>query len=381
VSKKIDAGTVLSKLTIGECLDEEGVLEGEEGGALKGARVGGSGADCYEHLSKLTQGIDGSVTEEQKRQLVEILQRYSDVFSKGELDLEEMPLAKHRIDTGDARPLRQTLRRQPFHLLEKIDEHVQDMLKAGVIEPSNSPWTSNIVVVKKKDDSLRYCVDYRRLNSVARRDAYPLPRIDSCLDALSGAHLFSTFDLRASYHQVPMHEDDADKTTFIVRTGTYRFKRIPFGLCNAGSSFQRVMDLALSGLNYNMCLVYLDDIIVYSSSVEEHIERLGLLFERSRAANLKLKPSKCPLLRTEVSFLGHVVSGDGISTDPEKKLKLLETGPCPGILRRLGPFWDLQVIIVNSYRRSQGSLRPFTHWRGSTKCLSGRRLVSEHLKN
>jgi len=104
-----------------------------------------------------------------------------------------------------------------------------------------------------------------------------------------------------------MHEDDADKTTFIVRTGTYRFKRVPFGLCNAGSTFQRVMDLALSGLNYNMCLVYLDDIIVHSSSVEEHIERLGLLFERLRAANLKLKPSKCSLLRTEVSFLGHVV--------------------------------------------------------------------------
>jgi len=191
--------------------------------------------------------------------------------------------------------MRQTVKRQPFHLLEKIDGHVQDMLKAGEIEPSNSLWTSNIVVVIKKDDSLRYCVDYRRLNSVTRRDAYPLPRIDSCLDALSGAHLFSTFDLRASYHQVPMHEDDADKTTFIVRTGTYRFKKIQFGLCNAGSTFQPVMDLALSGLNYNMRLVYLDDIIIYSSSVEEHIERLGLLFEKLRAANLKLKPSKCRL--------------------------------------------------------------------------------------
>jgi len=222
-------------------------------------------------------------------------------------------------------------------------------------------------------------VDYRRLNSVTRRDAYPLPWIDSCLDALSGAHLFSTFDLRASYHQVPMHEDDADKTTFIVRTGTYRFKRIPFGLCNAGSTFQRVMDLALSGLNYNMCLVYLDDIIVYSSSVEEHIERLGLLFEKLRKANLKLKPSKCRLLKTEVSFLGHVVP-ETEYPPIRKRLKLSEIGLCRLILRRLGPFLELGVIIVNSYPRSLGSLRPFTHWPGSTRCSSGRRLVNEHLR-
>jgi len=137
-----------------------------------------------------------------------------------------------------------------------------------------------------------------------------------------------------------MHEDDADKTTFIVRTGTYRFKRIPFGLCNAGSSFQRVMDLALSGLNYNMCLVYLDDIIVYSSSVEEHIERLGLLFERLRAANLKLKPSKCRLLRTEVSFLGHVVSGDGIATDPDK-IKAVRDWPVPRDIKEVRSFLGL----------------------------------------
>jgi len=166
------------------------------------------------------------------------------VFSKNELDLGETPLAKHQIDTGDTRPIRQTLRKQPFHLLDKIDEHVKEMIKAGVVEPSNSPWTSNLVVVKKKDGSFRYCVDYRKINSVTRRDTYPLPRIDACLDALSGAKLFSAFDLRSSYHQVPMHENDADKMTFIVRTGTYRFKRVPFGLCNAGSTFQRVMDLA-----------------------------------------------------------------------------------------------------------------------------------------
>jgi len=200
-------------------------------------------------------GIDGSVTSEQAEGLTGLLKRYSDVFSRNELDLGVTPLAKHRIDTGDMRPIGQTLRKQPFHLLEKIDEHVKEMIKAGVVEPSNSPWTANLVVVKKKDGSFRYGVDYRKISNVTRRDAYPLPRIDACLDALSGAKLFSAFDLRSSYHQVPMHDDDADKTTFIVRAGTYRFKRVPFGLCNTGSTFQRVMDLALNGLNFNMCLV------------------------------------------------------------------------------------------------------------------------------
>jgi len=182
--------------------------------------------------------------------------------------------------------------------------------------------------VKKKDGSLGYCVDYRKINSVTIKDAYPLPRIDACLDTLSGAKLFSAIDLRSSYPQVPMHEDDADKTTFIVRTGTYRFRRVPFELCNAGSTFQRVMDLTLNGLNFNMCLVYLDDIIVYSADVGEHITRLEKLFERLRAASLKLKPSKCELLKSELSFLGHVVSSKGVGTDPEK-ISAVEDWPRP----------------------------------------------------
>jgi len=220
----------------------------------------------------------------------------------GELDLGETSLAAHQIDTGDARPMRQTLWRQPHHLLDKIDENVQDMLKAGVIEPSCSPWTSNLVVVAKKDGSLRICVDYPKLNSVTWRDAYPLPRIDECLDALCGSRYFSAFDLRSSYHQVPMDMKDANKTTFNVRAGSYRFRRIPFGLCNAGSTFQRLMDLAINGFNFYMCLVYLDNIIVYSTTVEEHLVRLKKLFDRMRIANLKLKPSKCHLLRAEIKF-------------------------------------------------------------------------------
>jgi len=255
-------------------------------------------------------------------------------------------LAIHQIDTGDARPMRQTLQRQPCHLLDKIDENVVKMVEAGVIEPSCSPWTSNIVVVSKKNGSLRFCVDYRKLNSVTRRDAYPLPRIDSRLDALSGTQLFSAFDLRASYHQVPMDMKDADKTTFIVRTGTYRFRRVPFGLCNAGSTFQRVMDLAPNGLNFNMCLVYLDCIIVFSATVKEHLNRLRKIFDRLRAANLKLKSSKCSLMRADVKFLGHVVSGEGVATDLTK-IEVVKDWSTPNEIRDVRSFLGL----ASYYRR------------------------------
>jgi len=305
VEKRAGAWTILADLTMSEFIEDGKEPEGERG--LSG-----------EHLDGLMAGIDSSVTKEQAEGLTSLLRKYLDVFSRNELYLEVTPLAKHRIYTGDTRPIKQTLRKQLFHLLDKIDEHVQEMIKAGVVEPSNSPWTSNLVVVKKKDGSLRYCVDYRKINSVTKRDAYPLPRIDACLDGLSGAKLFSPFDLRSSYHQVLMHENDADKTTFIVPTGTYWFKRVPLELCNAGSTFQKVMDLALNGLNFNMCLVYLDDIIEYSADVNEHIDRLEKLFDRLRSATLKLKLSKYKLLRSELSFLGHVVSNKGVGTDPEK---------------------------------------------------------------
>jgi len=333
---EINAETVLTELSLATCAESiaESVLTAAEGDRL------------YKHLSKLLKGVDERVLEEQRVKLIKILREYVDVFSTGEHDLGETSLAAHQIDTGDARPIRQTLQRQPFHLLNKIDKYVIKMVEAGIIEPSCSPWTSNIVVISKKDGSLCFCVEYRKRNSVTRRDAYPLPRIDSCLDALSGAQFFSAFDLRSSYHQVPLDMKDADKTTFIVRTCTYRFRRVPFGLCSAGSTFQRVMDLALNGLNFNMCLVYLDDIIVYSSTVEEHLLRLRKLFNRLRMADLKLKLSKCSLLRAEVSFLGHLVSGEGVATDPSK-IELVRDWPAPSDVKEVRSFLGL----ASYYRR------------------------------
>src|SRR6266581_879727 len=294
----------------------------------------------------IMRGVDAGVDPNSRRELKGLIDEYTDIFSKNEFDLGETPLAEHSIETGAAAPLRQTLRPHPLEMLPKIDQHVRDLVTAGIAEPCSSPWAANLVVVKKKDGSLRFCVDYRRLNLVTRKDAYPLPRIDACLDALSGSVWFSAFDLRSGYHQVPMSAADADKTSFLTRSGTFRFRRVPFGLCNAGSTFQRVMDLALRGLTYEMCLVYLDDIIVFSKTVREHLERLRRLFERLRDAKLKLKPSKCHLLQTKIAFLGHVVSGEGVSTDPEK-IQAVKEWPVPGSVSDTRSFLGL----ASYYRR------------------------------
>lgn len=192
------------------------------------------------------------------------------------------------------------------------------MEEAGVIRPSKSPYASQMVVVVKKDGSLRICVDYRKLNLYSTRDAFPLPRIEDALEALGQSKYFSTLDLTSGYWQVEVAEQDKHKTAFSTPMGLYEANRMPFGLQNAPSTFQRLMTCCFGDLNYINLLIYLDDIIVFSKTFEEHLERLQVVFNRLREHGLKLKPSKCHLMKKEVQYLGHVVSAEGIRTDPEK---------------------------------------------------------------
>jgi len=207
--------------------------------------------------------VDEEVSVDIKKRLRDVLNRYSNVFSRGEYDLGWTDLVTHRIDTADHRSIRQQLRRYPPAHLEAIDEHLNDMLTQGVIEPAASLWASNIVLAMKKDGSLRCCIDFRQVNHITREDAYPLPSTDQCLDAMNGSCWFSTFDLRSVFHQVALAAEDADKTALFTRRGVYRFRTMPFGLCNAVATFQRLIDLALAVLNFDICLVYLDDIILH----------------------------------------------------------------------------------------------------------------------
>ena len=242
-------------------------------------------------------------------------------------------------------------------------------MKNGVVEQSVSPWASNVVVVNKKDGSLRFCVDYRRLNDATVKDAYPLPKIQDCLDALGGAQVFSAVDLRSGYHQVELDNAAKDKTSFVTRRGTFRFTTMPFGLANAPATFQRLMDMVLSGLNFVMCLVYLDDIIVFSRTIEEHLGRLELLLKRLRGANLKLKPSKCKFFKFDIEFLGHVVNSLGISTDPEK-VAAVRNWPVPTNVSEVRSF----VGLCSYYRRY---VRDFVEVAAPLHRLTGKRAVFE----
>ena len=213
---------------------------------------------------------------------------------------------------------------------QEVDTHVAEMLRRGVIEPSNSPWSSPIVLVKKKDGSTRFCVDYRRLNSITTKDAYPLPKIDESLCQLNGYRWFCTLDMDSGYWQVELVQNDKHKTAFATRQGLYEFNVMPFGLCNAPATFERLVDTVLSGLQWDICLIYLDDIIVYGQTFDETLRNLEKVFEKLLSAGLKLKARKCSLFAEQVKYmyLGHVISKRGIETDPDK-ISVVEIWPQP----------------------------------------------------
>ena len=263
----------------------------------------------------------------QQQQPNGLFKEFSDVFSQGEDDLGCTPLLEHMIETHGP-PLRQPYRRQNPAVRREEMAQVQQMLASDVIRPSNSPWTSLVVMVKKKDGSLHLCVDFRQLNAATVKDEHPLPRIDDLLDALHRTCWFSTLDLRSGSWQVPIMERDKEKTAFRTSSGQlYEFSQVPFGLCNAPATFSRLMDRVLSGLHWETCLFYPDDIIVFSSTWEEHLARLRQVFERLRHANLKLGAEKCAFAAKEVSYLGHRVTEEGLLPDSALLTAIREIPP------------------------------------------------------
>ena len=287
-------------------------------------------AIIQELCSKLPTELDHEIRKKFEQMLI----KYEKILSVSEFDLGYTDILTHKIDTGSNRPVREALRRHPQAYLDFIDSEVEKMLQAKVIEPARSEWASNVCLAKKKDGGLRFAIDFRRVNRLSTPDSYPLPRIDNCLDTLSGACWFSTIDLRSGFWQVAQDKADADKTTFITRKGSFKFRVLPFGLQGSPSLFQRVMDLVLTGLNWQTCLVYIDDIIVFSRSPEEQLNRLETVFLRLAEHNLKIKPSKLCLFQRELIFLGYKISAKGIAADPEKTRTVLEMSE-PGNIKEL----------------------------------------------
>ena len=227
-----------------------------------------------------------------------------------------------------------------------LKEHLQKLLRNGCIVESQSDHASAIVLVRKRSGALRLCCEYRALNAKTVKDAHPLPRIDESMDAMKGARWFSTLDLQSAYNQVRMHPDDQHKTAFTTPFGLYEFARMPFGLCNALSTFQRLMQTAFRNELYTILLCYLDDIIIFAKHISEHIRRLDVVFTKLADNGLKLDLKKCSFFRDEVNYLGHRVSAEDIATYPNK-ITEVTNWPTPSTLKELRSF----LGFASYYRR------------------------------
>ncbi|XP_060719718.1 retrovirus-related Pol polyprotein from transposon 412 [Tachysurus vachellii] len=293
----------------------EGISEGRSMTATVSSQASSTGSTVQEQISAIDLSV---LSGEDQSRVRALLQTYQFVFAAHDADLGCTTLLSHDIPLLDNAPVRQRYRRIPPSEYEVVKAHINQLLEAQVIRESCSPYASPIVLVKKKDGSLRMCVDYRQLNSKTRKDAFPLPRIDESLDALAGARWFSTMDLASGYNQVPVTEVDRPKTAFCTPFGLFEWNRMPFGLCNAPSTFQRLMERLFGDQQCQSLLLYLDDIVVFSSSVDQHLERLEMVLSRLGNQGLKAKLGKCAFFQPEVKYLGHVVSSHGVATDPSK---------------------------------------------------------------
>ena len=334
--RKLKAGSGLAICVLVESVLTSRVCVGEKVPAC----------ELPEHVKLLYERSVTNLQPYQQKLLYNLLQEYAHLFSRGAEDLGRTSIVKHRIDTGAAVPIRQPPRRLPLTRREEAALAVQDMLKQGVIEPSTSPWASPIVLVRKKDGTTRFCVDYRKLNSVTRKDSYPLPRIDDTLESLAGAKWFSTLDLKSGYWQVELDAQDKEKSAFTTGSGLWQFQVMPFGLCNAPATFERLMEQVLVALPLTVCLVYLDDILVPGRTFDEELANLRQVFQRLDEAKLKLSPKKCTLLKQKVTYLGHVVTESGVAMDTDK-VAAVQEWPVP---RTATEVWSF-LGLCSYYRR------------------------------
>ena len=327
---------------------------------------------------KLPEVDTSRFDETESEKIRNFLKRHASSFPR-EDEIGFSDTVRHKVNTYDDSPVSQPYRRIPPNQLMEVKAHIQKLLDQGVIKPSHSPYASPIVLARKKDGSLRMCIDYRRLNAKTCRDSFPLPRIEEALDSLKGAKYFSTLDLALGYNQIAVDEADKHKTAFITPFGLFQYERLPFGMSGAPATFQRFMQRLFSEKLFEILLIYLDDLLVFSETFEEHLQHLDYVLTTIEKHGLKLKPSKCQLFRDEVPYLGHIISAEGVATDPEK-VKAVEEWPTPATVKQLQAFLGL----AGYYRRyiemfAQIAAPLYNAMHAETLTQQGKKMVAKKL--
>ncbi|MCG8035390.1 MAG: DDE-type integrase/transposase/recombinase [Candidatus Thiodiazotropha taylori] len=287
------------------------------------------------------------LSEEEIDKLKSLLLEHEDVFSTGDTDIGHCSFVEHHINLTNEIPFKQRHRRIPPAMIDEVRFHLEQLAAAGIIRKSHSPWASNVVLVRKSDNKLRMCIDYRQLNKRTIKDSYALPRIEEILETLSGSKYFTVLDMKSGYHQVEVLEQHKCRTAFTVGPlGFWEFNRLPFGLNNAPATYQRLMEMCLGDYNMKICAIYLDDLIIFSNSLEEHLKRLSMVLKRLKECNLKLNPKKCKFMQRKVKYVGHIVSESGVEADPEKIDKVVNW-PVPSNAEEVRKF----TSFAGYYRR------------------------------
>lgn len=286
-----------------------------------------------------------TVPEEHRFIVEKLIERNKDLFAEKDSELGQTDIIKMKIDTGNHDPVKLKPYRTPMHKREIVDKAIDEMLGANIISRSHSPWSFPIVVVDKKDGSKRFCVDFRALNRITKKISYPLPLIDDLLAQVGNAKYFSSYDLKSGYWQVLMENQDKEKTAFACHRGLFQFNVMPFGLVNAPAIFSQLISVALQGCE-QFAVAYLDDILVFSKTLEEHLQHCQAVFDKLRKHHLKLKLKKCSFLQTETKYLGFVITQNGIKPD-QQKVDAIRSLPKPTTVKQIRSFLGL----ANYYRR------------------------------
>lgn len=284
-----------------------------------------------------------NLSPEENVRLKALLETNVDIFSKSLSDLTATTYIEHTIHTDSCTtPIRQRAYRASPSAKKEIDSQIEKMLKANIIEPSCSMWSSPVVLVRKRNGEIRMCVDYRKLNAVTKPISFPLPQLHDVFDAMTEARpqYFSLLDLRSGYHQIPLDRSTMEKSSFVTHSGQYQYLRLPFGLSTGPSSFQCLMARIFHGINFKSVLCYIDDLLIYSQTFDDHIQHIQEVFKRLKDANLKLHPGKCQFGVSKIMYLGHVLSPKGMEVD-KSKIDVIETYPRPTTQKEIRAFLGL----------------------------------------